>query len=243
MTVTAPLLVVAHRGASGLAPENTLAALRRAQAIGATWAEVDVQRTSDGVLVLVHDDTWERTAGDRRAIAAVPWDVVRGFDAGSWYDAAHAGEPPATLDAALDLAKRGLHLDLEIKSPAHHPGLAADVVAAVRRAGVADRVLLSCFDPDVVESVADAAPDVAAAYLASAPLARRHPRVATYVLHHAVVTGQPEYVAELRARGARSWTYTVDDAATARAVSAAGARAVITNHPERFLGAAARDTT
>jgi glycerophosphoryl diester phosphodiesterase len=236
-------LIVAHRGASGTAPENTITALRRGMAMGATWAEVDVQRTADGILLLVHDDTWERTAGVARAIAATPWDEVRRFDAGAWFDPAFTGESPPTLEQALELARDGLQFDLEIKSPENHPGLAADVVAAVRRAGVASRVLLSCFDPDVIDHVANEAPDIAAAYLAGAPIERIHPRVNTYVLHHDVVTGVPDYTARLRARGARIWAYTVNDVYTARAVMAAGATAIITNYPERFLGADDRGAT
>jgi glycerophosphoryl diester phosphodiesterase len=233
-------VVVAHRGASGTAPENTITALRRAMAMGATWAEVDVQRTSDGVLVLVHDDTWERTAGVAGAIAATPWEQVRRFDAGAWFDPAFAGERPPTLEQALELARDGLQFDLEIKSPENHPGLAADIVAAVRRAGVASRVLLSCFDPDVIDEVANEAPDIAVAYLAGVPIERRHSRVTTYVFDHTVVIGSPEYIARLRARGARIWTYTVNEADIARAVTAGGATAIITNYPERFLAAGGR---
>jgi glycerophosphoryl diester phosphodiesterase len=243
MVDAAEPLVVAHRGASGTAPENTLAALRLAMAVGATWAEVDVQRTSDGVLVLVHDDTWERTASVAGAIAATGWEQVRHFDVGRWFEPAFAGERPPTLEQALELARNGLQFDLEIKSPENHPGLAADVVAAVRRAGVASRVLLSCFDPEVIDQVANEAPDIAAAYLAGVPIERMHPRVSTYVLHHEVVTGRPDYIARLRTRGARIWTYTVNDAETAQAVTVAGATAIITNHPERFLVADDRGAT
>jgi len=227
--------VIAHRGASGQAPENTLAALRRAADLGAGWAEVDVQRTADGVLVLVHDDTWERTAGVAAGVAATPWTVVRGFDAGRWFAPRFAGEcVPALADVFTAVGHR-LRLDLEIKSPAQHPGLAADVVAAVRRAGLQSRVVLSCFDPVVVEWVADQAPDIAAAYLVQSPSSARHPRVAIFVLDHALVTGDPAFVAALRSDGRRIWSYTVDEVALAGVVAAAGVEAVITNYPERFL--------
>ena len=117
------VLVVAHRGASGRAPENTLASLALAAELGAPWAEVDVQRTADGVLVLVHDDTWARTAGLERAIRDTPWETVRGLDAGGWFAPRFRGEAPPSLDRVLEFASGRLGLDLEIKSPQDHPGL------------------------------------------------------------------------------------------------------------------------
>jgi glycerophosphoryl diester phosphodiesterase len=227
--------IVAHRGASGTAPENTLVALERARAAGAQWVEVDVQRTADGVLILVHDDTWMRTAGVDSAIAATPWSAVQGFDVGRWRAAQFAGEPVPTLPAALALARSGLHFDLEIKSPEQHPGLASAVVAAVRQAGVEDRVVLSCFDAGVIEALAASVSDIALAYLSHAATPRRHARIRDYVLHHSAVTGDPVAMQALCSAGARVWAYTVDDPALARAVVAAGATAVISNYPERLL--------
>lgn len=227
--------VIAHRGASGTAPENTAAALQRAFECGAEWAEVDVQRTADGVLVLVHDDTWERTAGDARAIAVTPWRDVRRFDAGAWFGPQFTGEPVPCLDDALTFAQRGLRLDLEIKSPESHPALAQDVVAAVRAAGVADRVVLSCFDLDVVEAVTEMAPEIRTAYLATSPITRRHPRVGLHIYDHRSVRGKGDLGTALEREGIVLWVYTVNEAADGTAALAAGARGLITNYPERFL--------
>lgn len=232
------LRVVAHRGASGEAPENTAAALARARACGAAWAEVDVQRTADGVLVLVHDDSWLRTAGVDRSIAATPWADVAGFDAGAWFSPAFAGERVLTLDRAL--ADTDLHFDLEIKSPEHHPGLGRDVVAAVRRHGAQNRVVLTCFDAEVVDDIAVHAPDVRAGYLAAHPLGRTHPAVRVYALEAGVLLGHAGYASELARRGMEVWVWTVDDPALGAPLAAAGASAVITNHPARWLGRGAR---
>jgi glycerophosphoryl diester phosphodiesterase len=229
-----PLEVIAHRGASGTAPENTRAALDRAWRLGARWAEVDVQRTSDGILVLVHDDTWERTAGVAQDIASMPWDQARRLDVGAWFAAEFAGETPPSLDEVLESSM--LAFDLEIKSPHSHPGLAADVVAAVRRHRAEDRVLLTCFEPRVVEEVADAAPDLQVGYLASAALRRTHPRISTYALHAPILLEDDAgYVDFLRARAARVLAWTVDDPAIGAALEAAGVSGVISNYPERWL--------
>ena len=232
------LRVVAHRGASGEAPENTWAALARARACGAAWAEVDVQRTADGVLVLVHDDSWLRTAGVDRGVAVTPWAEVAALDVGRWFAPAFAGERVPALDDVL--AHTDLHFDLEVKSPQEHPGLARDIVAAVRRHGAQDRVILTCFDPEVVEEIATQAPELRAGYLAAHALGRTHPAVRVYALEAGVLLGHAGYAAELRRRGADIWVWTVDDPALATTLVAAGAQAVITNYPARWLERAPR---
>jgi glycerophosphoryl diester phosphodiesterase len=233
----ASVLVIAHRGASGRAPENTLAALRLAHGLGTTWAEVDVQSTADGVLVLAHDDTWERTAGIGAAVRDLSWEATQRLDAGGWFAARFRGEPPPRLDQVLEwAAASGVHLDLEIKSPEHHPGIGPRIIEAVRRHGMAGRVLMTSFDAALVESLAAVAPDLEFGYLASEALERHHPGIRTYALHHAVVLGQPAYTAWLRERGARLLAWTVDDSRLARRLVACGVHGIVTNHPERFLG-------
>jgi glycerophosphoryl diester phosphodiesterase len=232
--------IVAHRGASGTAPENTLAALRRGLQLGASWAEVDVQRTSDGVLVLVHDETWRRTTGMDARISDVPWSEVRRLDAGGWFSSRYAGEPPPRLEEVLSLTSAGLHLDLEIKSPQDHPGLGLQVVEAVRRAGAGSHVLLTCFDAAVIEQVADAAPDVACGYLASHGPLGDHPRVRALSLHDDWILAEPDLVSRARASGRSVWAWTVDDPQVGARLEALGVESIITNHPERFLPGAAR---
>jgi len=234
------LRVVAHRGASGEAPENTWAALARARDCGAAWVEVDVQRTADGVLVLVHDDSWLRTATVDRSIASTPWGEVADFDVGRWFAPGFAEERVPTLEGIL--VHTDLCFDLEIKSPEFHPGLAAEIVAMIRRHAAQHRVVLTCFDPDVVEDVATQAPELRAGYLAAHPLERTHAAVSVYAIEAGVLLGHASYAAELRRRGAEVWAWTVDDPALAAPLAAAGAQAVITNYPARWLERGVRRT-
>ena len=226
--------VIAHRGAAAVAPENTLAALRAARAAGVRRAEVDVQRTSDGVLVLVHDATWRRTGGLDRPVAKTPWSAIEALDVGSWFAPQFAGERPPTL--ARILSATDLEFDLEIKSPEEHPGLARDVVDVVREQGAERRVVFTCFDRTVVESLA-AIRDLEVGYLSESPVQAPHPAVRTCALHHEVVTRESAYVRRLVADGVRVWVWTVDDPALAQSMQAAGCHGVITNHPERLLAA------
>ncbi len=108
--------VVSHRGAAASAPENTLAGIRRAAALGARWVEFDAMLTADSRCVLFHDDLLDRTTNGKGPIAEVPYETVRRLDAGSWFAPEFAGEPVPSLEAALaEVLALGLHVDLEIK--------------------------------------------------------------------------------------------------------------------------------
>src|SRR5215475_6599931 len=98
----APVLVIAHRGASGTCPENTLAAFRRAQELGAHMIELDVQLTRDGEVVVMHDWTLARTTDGRGRVASRTLAELRQLDAGSWFDPGYAREPVPTLREVLD---------------------------------------------------------------------------------------------------------------------------------------------
>ena len=109
--------VIGHRGAAGCAPENTLAGLRRAGALGCRWVEFDVRLTADGELVLLHDDRLDRTTDGRGKVRALPLSEIRRHDAGKWFDAGFAGERVPTLaEAIAALAELGIGANVELKS-------------------------------------------------------------------------------------------------------------------------------
>ncbi|KAB2854067.1 MAG: glycerophosphodiester phosphodiesterase, partial [Anaerolineae bacterium] len=116
--------VVGHRGASGLAPENTLPALEAGIAAGANLVEVDVQRTTDGVLIIFHDDSLERLTNGKGVVAQKSLAELKALDAGSHFSPQYAGTTLPTLDEALALVmSKGKHLVIEAKSPADFPGM------------------------------------------------------------------------------------------------------------------------
>jgi glycerophosphoryl diester phosphodiesterase len=150
--------VIAHRGARDVAPENTLAALRKAHELGAGWVEVDVKITQDGVPILMHDDTLNRTTNGQGAVAEAPWGRVKTLDAGSWFDASFANEPVPILDDVLRLAlETGLRLNVELK-PCPGRARATTMVALIEMAKIwpenVEPPLICSFD---VESLSIAA--------------------------------------------------------------------------------------
>ena len=118
--------IMGHRGAADSAPENTLASIRKAAELGATWVEFDVMLTGDGVPVLFHDDSLKRITGRDALMVETPYATLRELDAGGFFGPEFAGEPIPSLESALALiVELGLHPNIEIK-----PTLGRDVETA-----------------------------------------------------------------------------------------------------------------
>jgi glycerophosphoryl diester phosphodiesterase len=141
-----PVRVTAHRGHSRAAPENTLSAVRKAIESGADYAEVDVQLTADGVVVLLHDRDLKRVAGVPRRLDELTYDEVRRLDVGSWFDPAFAGERVPTLAEVIDLARGRIRLNIELKSIGPVRRLAGEVARLVRAQHFESECLVTSFD-------------------------------------------------------------------------------------------------
>lgn len=143
--------VWAHRGASAEAPENTLTAFLRAVDLGARGIELDVQLTRDGVPVVLHDPTLERTTDGRGWVGDWNWAELRRLDAGGWFDKTFAGERIPSLSEVLAVVPEEVWVNIELKTaPEAYPGLEERVAACVRAAG-RRRVIYSSFDHSALE--------------------------------------------------------------------------------------------
>ena len=139
--------VIAHRGASGHAPENTLSAFQRAVELGATFIETDLQVTRDGRFVAMHDDTVDRTTNGSGELAEFTLDELRQVDAGLWFDREFMGERVPTLTEILQFSnKNDVVFYLELKYPAL-TGMDHSLVAALREAQSSARTIVISFDP------------------------------------------------------------------------------------------------
>ena len=156
------MLVIGHRGAAGLAPENTHAAFAKAAELGVPF-ELDITLSKDGELVVIHDDTLDRTTTGQGAVAATVWADIHGLDAGSWLDSRWAGEPVPRLADVLEEFGDQVVIDIEIKTPPKGvaPGpVAQATVEAIRAAGLAQRCFVTSFNPFVLEAVKQAGPEI-----------------------------------------------------------------------------------
>jgi glycerophosphoryl diester phosphodiesterase len=141
--VASPQLIAhrgAHRGQSGELPENTLSAFRNAVELDADWLELDVQMSKDGQLVVIHDETVERTTNGSGRVADLTLAQLRALDAGN-------GEQIPTFTEVIEFAKAaGVPIMPEAKSPSLYPGLEAKMVEAVTVAGYGDQTVIQSFD-------------------------------------------------------------------------------------------------
>ena len=152
-----PLLVIAHRGASGECPENTLAAFQRAIALGADMLECDVQCSRDGTVVVMHDARVDRTTDGHGWVRCLTWRELQHLDAGAWFGEAFRGERLPALEDVLNLSAGKVLLNIEIKRAVlhtHHTRSTAEKVAAlVAQSGLQDTVLVSSFDPGALAHI------------------------------------------------------------------------------------------
>jgi len=152
-----PVVVISHWGFSGSAPENTLAAFRKAIEIGSDMIELDVHLSKDGEVVTIHDDTLERTTNGMGKVAHYTLRELRELDAGSWFGTQFSGEKIPTLRDALELTRGHVFLNIELKRGDHGQytmlDLADRALEEVGKAGMLDQVLFSSFDPFGLERI------------------------------------------------------------------------------------------
>jgi glycerophosphoryl diester phosphodiesterase len=230
------VLVIAHRGASGTCPENTLAAFRRAAEVGAPMIELDVQLTRDDQVVVLHDWTLERTTDGAGPVRDRTLAELRRLDAGAWFGTAFRGERVPTLGEVLDAVDVGVNVELK---PIGSDGLEARALAVVEVAGALDRVIFSSFDLAVLQRLRalsaraeiailwDTEPVVGAVQWAE--------RVAARGLHLRKdrVNGEALAIASGAGLPVRVWT--VNERGEIARLRSAGIEGIFTDFPERFL--------
>ncbi len=228
--------VIAHRGASAEAPENTLAAFRRALEIGVDGVELDAHLSADGEPVVIHDPRLGRTAAGSGMVKDHTLAQLQGLDAGRWFGERFAGERIPTLAEALETL-RPVRVIVEIKNgPIFYPEIAERVVNIVRASGHG-AVTISSFDHPVLRDVKASAPDISTAVLYTArpvdPVRLARDAGAT-ILHPNWVYVTPDLIAAAHAAGLRVETWTVDEPAHLAHILGTGVDGVMTNHPERL---------
>lgn len=153
--------IISHRGAAALAPENTLAAMRLAFHQGVDFVEADLHLTADGVPVLMHDPTLDRTTTGRGTVASSSLAQIRALDAGSWFGSEFAGEPVPTLEEFLDeLAPTNSRALIELKGEWSDEQV-ANAVGMLRERYLVDRVAFESFEIENLERLAMLAPEYA----------------------------------------------------------------------------------
>jgi glycerophosphoryl diester phosphodiesterase len=230
--------IIAHRGASARAPENTLAAIRLAATEGARWVEVDVKLSRDGVCILMHDDLLGRTTSGRGEVAQYDLDELQRLDAGSWFSRRFAGEPIPTLEQTLALClELDLDLNLELKPcPGRQHETAIRTVETLRQHWPAGRPwpLISSFAVASLEEARLQAPEMPRGLLIGRPTRRGRDmldRLDCVTLHCDARRVSRDLVSRLAATGRPVLCYTVNDPHRARRLLEMGVASIITDRP------------
>ncbi len=147
------LMVVAHRGASGYAPENSLSAMSKAIEMNAGMSELDVQETADGKIILLHDKNLKRTAGIEKNIWELNYDDLKAVDIGEWFSEEYKGEPIPTLDEVIDLVRGKMKLNIELKANKHEKMLAERALKIVEDNNFLDQVVFTSFKFDEIRKI------------------------------------------------------------------------------------------
>jgi glycerophosphoryl diester phosphodiesterase len=157
------VLVVGHRGAEALAPENTWAGLEQGLDAGADLLEVDVQLTCDGEAIVFHDYTLQPKLGDPRWVRDLAWDQLRGLDVGYWFGPAFAGERIPRFAEVLDWARGRVALWVDLKHGFNQDDddrLETTVLGLIEAAGMADQVLISSWDQVALARIRTRRPEI-----------------------------------------------------------------------------------
>jgi glycerophosphoryl diester phosphodiesterase len=234
-------LLVAHRGGGSLAPENTLAAIRLGQSLGYTAAEFDVKLSRDGVAMLLHDSTLERTTSGRGDAGILDWAALATLDAGAWHSAGHRGEAIARFDAAAELLKsKGTIAHVEIKpSPGREEETGAQVAAlsAAFWKGSPVAPLLSSFSFEALEAAQRMAPELPRGWLSKEltedtwARAARLEAVSVHTDHRKL---QRASVQRAHDEGLRLLVYTVNEVARAEELLGWGVDGMFTDNLREF---------
>lgn len=218
--------IYAHRGASAELPENTLPAFARAVELGAYGIELDVHLSADGVPVVIHDETVDRTTNGTGAVADLTVEQLQALDAGN-------GEPVPTLRQVLDLVSGKIHVNIEIKA-----GEAGDAVLALTGEYPDLGFAISSFNHDALRHVRGTDPDIELWPLTAA--------VSDDVIATALEVGAPqinaydrmlndEIMAAVGGQGLGVWVWTVNDVDRARELLAQGAVGICTDDPAAMI--------
>jgi glycerophosphoryl diester phosphodiesterase len=222
--------VIAHRGASAIAPENSLAAIEAAVAAGADWVEIDVQETADGTVLVAHDRDFMKIAGVPLAIHEATMTNVAGIDIGSGFGPAFSGERAPTLAQALDAIRGRSRLLIELKFHGFQDRLEERVAAVVDRAGMAGEVAVMSLDPDGLARMRALRPDWQAGAVVATTIGDRTALGGDFLAVRAATVNR-RLLRRAGAAGIQVYAWTVNDPLEMSRLASLGIDGLITDDP------------
>jgi len=237
-----PVFIIAHRGFSGAAPENTLASFQKAIEAGSDMIELDTCLSKDGELVVIHDDTLDRTTNRKGKVSDFTLDELKQLDAGSWYGPPFAGERIPTLKEVLDLARGRIPVNIELKVGGLGrytlKELADRALQEVEKAGMEKQVLFCSFSPQALERIKERNPGIPTALVWGKKW--DFPQEITGGKSFPILVCRDKFLTKgnlsrARQKGMKVWVWTVDEAQGMEEFLNLGVDGIITNYPDRLV--------
>ncbi len=238
--------VIAHRGGSRLAPENTLAAFQNAIDLGVDMIEIDVEQTSDSVVVVIHDSKVDRTTNGKGSVDSLSFDYIRTLDAGSWFDKSFENEKIPTLDEVLDLINGKVKLLIEIKEGSErYPEIEQKTVNVVQNYNAYSWVIVQSFNKKAIDRVRRLDKGVKTFYLLGRNFDEYYAELRSdnnpelklnydgIAVHHSKLS--PESVDSVKQFGLEVYTWTVDEVDEMKKMMDAGVDGIITDSPDKLI--------
>ena len=219
-----------HRGSKVSAPENTLSALRQAISEGADYAEIDVQTTADGEVVLLHDADLMRVASVNRRLRDMNYHELKDIDVGSWFAPQFSSERIPTLKEAIDLARGRIKLNIELKYTWPDPTLTQKVGNIIRQKDYASDCVVSSLNFQAVREAKQSFPELIAGFIVF-QVAGNLSRMEANFLSINAARATPRLVRQLHARGRTIHVWTVNDFNNFISMIEMGVDNIITDHP------------
>jgi len=239
------MLVIGHRGASGHAPENTLAAFRKAVSLGATFIETDLQLSRDAHFVAIHDTTVNRTTNGKGSVHDLTLAELRSLDAGSWFGSGFSGERIPTLDEILQFSKKNdVVFYLELKPSGTWGGEHA-LIGALRDSGEIPRAVVISFDPSLVLNVHRIEPTVMTGLLYDGQIEKPIEKALDIGARQLVVRGNlvtPALLDHAHKKDLQVVCWTVNHPAHMRLLIEAGVAGIMSDYPDRLVAALKKET-
>jgi glycerophosphoryl diester phosphodiesterase len=232
---------VAHRGATGYAPENTIAAFDLAVDMKADYIEIDVQRSKDGELVLIHDTTVNRTTNGTGKVGDLTFEQLRSLDAGSWKGEQFAGEKIPTFDEILDRYRGKVGILIELKAPELYPGMEEQVAEALKKRNLDnpqnEKIIIQSFNFESMKKTNELLPKVPIGVLTSNRLHTTPEALQEFSTYadwfnpsYGIVT--KELVNSVHSLGMKIGSWTVRSQEAADFLFEMGVDAIITDYPD-----------
>ncbi len=223
--------IIAHRGAAGKAPENTMASIQQAITDGTDWVEIDVQETIDGKVIVLHDSDYMKIAGVNKKIWDLNYEEIQAIDIGSWFDEKFASERTPTLAEILQLAKGKVKVLIELKYYGHTEKLEQRVASIVKQNEMTDNIAIMSLKLDGIQKFQAIQPQWQTGLLTTKAIGKVSAMKLDFMAIN-MAAATPAFISSIHNGGKDVYVWTVNEQIAMFRMMSLGVDGIITDEPE-----------